>query len=800
MDESTQPIRRARFGPFEVDFSLRQLSKRGNRIKAHEQPLQVLEMLVARPGELVTREEIRQRLWPSGTFVDFDNGLNSAVNRLREVLGDSAEAPKYVETIPRYGYRFLVPVEKLNGLAPPASGTGTEIERQKPDIASLQPPAGSMADTQATSAPRWAAIGQWSSRHKYLLGAAAIVAVVVAGALPFSGRRTHALTDRDTIVLADFANSTGDAVFDETLKQGLSIQLAQSPFLNLLSDQKINETLKLMKRSPGDRLVGDVAREVCQRTGSKVYISGSIATLGSEYVLGLKATNCQSGETLAEEQVTAPAKEKVLRAVGEAASKLRGELGESLATVQKFDVSLADATTSSLDALKAYSLGREEAAKGDWTTGITFFKRAISLDPNFAMAYVALGTCYGALGESSLAAESSRKAYDLREHVSAYERLRIEAAYSESNGDLETARRVHEILTRTYPRNPGAHNNLGVIYNALGQHDKAIAEKLEALRFGGMSYAAGVISSYLFLNNLHDARSIANEALTKAPDQREALRSFLYQLAFLENDTAAMEEEASGSVGKPEEGDLLYFEAETEAYFGRLGKARELTRRAVDWAERSGYREVAGGYGIEGALREALFGNSLRVRQLTSAPLALSNASEVQFGAALALALTGDTARTQSLADDLARRFPVDTHVRFNFLPTLRAQVALHHADPAKALEALQPAIPYGLGFTGSAAFSPDMYPAYLRGETYLSANRGGEAALEFQKILDHPGVVLNGPIGALAHLQIGRAYALQGDTAKARAAYQDFLTLWKDADADIPILRAAKAEYAKLQ
>jgi class 3 adenylate cyclase/tetratricopeptide (TPR) repeat protein len=631
-------------------------------------------------------------------------------------------------------------------------------------------------------------------RKKLSIGVIAVAALVALAVWWFLyPRQSVMLKKTDTIVLGDFANATGDPVFNDTLRQGLAIQLAQSPFLKIISEAEIQKRLRLMRLPPESRLTPEIARDLCQRTGSAAVIDGSIVALGNQYIIGLKAVTCRTGDSLAQEQQTAANKEGVLKALGDAAAKLRAKLGESLSTVQKFDTPLKEATTPSLEALQAYSL----AGKGG-SDPIPMLQRAIQLDPNFAMAYLYLGVEYANRGENSLSTENARKAYNLREHVSPDEKFRIEAEYSSVDGDLEAARRVHEIWVQAYPRNGVAHNNLGVIYNALGQHDKAIVEKLKYLQLGGGNYD-GVIESYLFLNRLRDAQSVAKEALATAPEELE-LRTFLYLLAFLENDSAAMAAQVAGSQGILEEGDILYFEAETAGYFGRLRKAREFSRGAVDVAKRAGLRELAAGFEAEVALREALFGNSIQVRELSAAALALSNASEVQFGAALALALAGDLAKTETLANDLAKRYPQNTLVRFNYLPTLRAQLALHHTKPAKAIETLQVAIPYELGVTGSASYSPDLYPAYIRGEAFLAANRGAEAAAEFRRIMDHPGVVLIGPIGALARLGVARAHALEGDRAKARTSYNDFFTLWKNADSDIPILKQAQAEYAKLQ
>jgi tetratricopeptide (TPR) repeat protein/predicted Ser/Thr protein kinase len=657
------------------------------------------------------------------------------------------------------------------------------------------------------------------------IAAAAVTVVVIAG-LGIAGwlyypRKTQALTDKDTIVLADFTNTTGDTVFDGALRQGLAVQLEQSPFLSIISDQQIQQTLKMMGQPRDARLTPEIARDVCQRSGSKAYLTGSIASLGSQYVLGLKAVNCVTGETLAEEQERASGKEQVLSAMDKAAPKLRTKLGESLITIKKFDTPLEQATTPSLEALQAYSLGRKIGAmQGNSDAPIPFFQRAIQLDPNFASAYGALAACYANLGERNLAVQNTRKAYELREPVSEVEKFRIESFYyGFSTGDQEKVRQVDELWTQSYPRDPAAWNALGVIYRSLGQYDKMLAAMLEAARLSPNTAAirTNLVSSYLRLNRPEEARAAVKQAQPENLDF-PGLRSQMYLLAFLQKDAAGMAQQVAWSTGKRgAERGLLAFEADTSAYFGRLGNAREFSRRAVTLAERSGEGEVAANYEAEAALREALLGNTAEARQRAATALVLSRGRDVQYGAALALSLAGDASRSQELADDLGRRFPEDTAVQVNYLPTLRAQLALSRGVPAKssgtgssrAIEALQSATPYELGlFGGPRNFV--CYPIYVRGEAYLAGRQGDKAAAEFQKLLDHPGVVLNGLIGALAHLGLGRAYALEaqslqgaeadGARAKARTAYNDFLTLWKDADPDIPILKQAKAECAKLQ
>ncbi len=648
---------------------------------------------------------------------------------------------------------------------------------------------------------RAAAIPQKPNRRwPILASAAAAAALAVAGTLLFYAHKANALSETDTVILADFANSTGDPVFDGTLRQGLAVQLEQSPFLSLVSDQRIQQNLRLMSQPADARLTPEIARDLCQRTGSAAVLDGSIVSLGSQYVLGLRAVNCRTGDALGEEQERATGKEQVLAAMDKAAAKLRGKLGESLSTVEKFDTPVEQATTPSLEALQAYSLGRKTmVGKGDPTAAVPLFQRAIRLDPNFAMAYASLGNGYHNLGEISQAAENTRKAYELRERVSEREKFYIESHYYDFvTGDLEKARQAYELLAQTYPRDVVPPDNLGSLYIQLGQYDKALAEYREAVRLdpgSGLDYA-NLVVGYLNLNRLEEARATAEEAQAKKFDS-PYLRFDLYQLAFVRNDAAGMAQQVAWSAGKPGVEDvLLANEADTAAYSGRLGKAREFSRRAVASAERAEEKETAAGYEASAALREALFGDAAEARQRVAAALGLSTGGDVQCGAALALALAGDGARAQALADDLAKRFPENTLVQFNYLPTIHAQLALIRNDSSRAIESLQTATPYELGNVGYGAF----YPVFVRGEAYLVGHQGSEAAAEFQKILDHRGVVFNEPIGALAHLGLARAYALQGETAKARAAYNDFLTLWKDADPDIPILRAAKSEYAKLQ
>jgi DNA-binding winged helix-turn-helix (wHTH) protein/tetratricopeptide (TPR) repeat protein len=753
---TSQPLR---FRDFELDPSQFELRRAGHRIRLERKPMELLILLVEKQGQLVPREEMIERVWGKDLFFDAERGINNTIRKLRQALNDSAEAPRFIETIPMRGYRFVATVEIIPLPVPESVWSRSSI--------------------------RWGAV------------ACAIVLTIglVVGRKLFFSRKAHALTDKDTILIADFTNTTGDPVFDGTLRQGLTVQLEQSPFLSLVSNERIQKDLRLMEQPPDARLSPQIALDLCQRTASTAVIDGSIASLGGQYVLGLKAVNCLTGDSLAQEQATVSNKEQVLKALGEAATKLRGKLGESLSTIQKYDTPLEEATTSSLEALQAFSLGWKNlvgVGPGDSSDLdlVLMFKRAIKLDPNFAKAYWALGMTYGNMGENGLAAENMRKAYELREHVSERERLFIEADYPP--GDLEKAKTAFETLAQTYPRASGPRNLLGFVYCTYGQYDKALLEYREAFRLSPESemISENIINMYRSLNRLEEARATAEERLARKIDS-PASHYFLYQIAFLQNDEAGMKQQITWEASKPgEEDTLLKMEADTAFYAGHLAKARSFSRRAIDLARRAEAKEGAGSYVAFEGLREAFFGNTVRARQGAAAALALSTGREVEFLAGMTFALTGQAVRAQGLAEDLAKRFPEDTVVHFEYLPPLEAQLALKRKEFSRAIKLLEPAAPYELAV---------LEAIYVRGSAYLGAHQGKEAAVEFQKIIDHPGIVVTDPLGVLAHLGVARAYVLQGDTTKAKAAYQDFLTLWKDADSDLPILIAAKSEYAKL-
>ena len=644
-----------------------------------------------------------------------------------------------------------------------------------------------------------------SRRWKWIaLGVAGMLVLAVAtGVLLFRSRPAPVLSATDTVVVADFANSTGDAVFDDTLKHGLAVSLEQSPFWTLLPDRRVRDTLKLMGRSADERLTSELALDLCQRAQSKAVIAGSIASLGSQYVLGLDALNCQTDESLARQQVQAARKEDVLAALDQAVSKLRKQLGESLATIQKYDTPISEATTPSLEALKAHSLGRKtRLLKGD-SASIPLFRRAIELDPNFAMAYLSLGTSFLNLRQYDHTRESIRKAYELRSHVSEYEKLNISASYHAFvTGELEKAIQVYEQWSQAYPQASVPITNRGVCHAYLGQFERAVADCVESIRINPNSDLSrvGLSSYYCQLNRLDEAKAVYRELISRKVDH-QTLHVNRYGIAFLESDTAEMERQVAWAAGKPGVEDILLSEqSSTEAYRGRLEKARELSRRTIEAAIRSNDKEGAGRRQTQVALREAEFGNTAQARKDAAAALALSSTESVQILAALASARAGDMARAQQMADALEKEHPVDTVIMGYWLPSIRAAIEIGRKNPAKAIDILKTAAPFELGLPNpQVGAGGTMYPVWMRGQAYLMLQQGKEAAVEFQKFIDHRGIVINYPLGALAHLGLARAYKLQGDKAKAQAAYQEFLTLWKDADPDIPILKQAKAEAASV-
>jgi tetratricopeptide (TPR) repeat protein len=663
------------------------------------------------------------------------------------------------------------------------------------------------AEGSGSRVSRWVATPQ-RARIAVALG---LFLIAVAGALALLMFRVHGhggpmLTNKDTIVLSDFTNTTGDPVFDGTLRQGLAIQLEQSPFLSLVSEERIQPVLRLMGQPPGAHLTPQLAREICERTASAAVLDGSIASLGSQYVLSLRAKSCRTGDVLDEVQVQAPRKEEVLNALSQIASRFRTRVGESLATVEKHATPLPEATTPSLEALRAYSEAWTVLSSAGAAAALPLFRRATEIDPKFAMAHALLGRMYADIDESDLSAESTSKAYQLRDRASDRERSWITAAYdTQVTGNLEKAQQTCELWAQTYPRDMFPRSFLaGIIYPVLGKYDKSFEEVRKVIELDpdfGIGYHI-LAARYLSLDRLNDAEETLQQADRRHLQVPELLAA-RYDIAFLKGDRAAMELVAARGQGESKtEAWISDKEALGLAYSGHLRQAGDTLRRSVDLTQQAGQRERAALWETAAAVWEGFFGDRSQSRRNATAALELSKDREVEYGAAFALALAGDFPRSQTLANDLERRFPEDTSVRSSYLPVLRALLALNHGEPVKAIELLQIAVPYELGQPRSSIHGSfgALYPIYLRGEAYLTAHQGAEAAAEFQKILDHRGIVVSDPVGAVARLQLGRAFALSGDKTKAKAAYKDFLTLWKDADPDIPILKQAKAEYARLQ
>jgi tetratricopeptide (TPR) repeat protein len=714
-------------------------------------------------------------VWPD-TFVEEAN-LSRNIFMLRKALGESPQDHRYVVTVPGRGYRLaesvrLIAEQEVSVVAANHSKVQVQIRETKP----------------------W----QWIAVTVALLLAAGTLV------LRWSWHRSPVLGEKDTLVLADFANSTGDPVFDGTLRQGLAVQLEQSPFLSLISEDRIQQTLRLMGQATNATLSAELARGVCERTMSAAVLEGSIARLGSQYVVGLRAKNCRTGEILDEEQAQAARKEDILQGLSQIARKFRSRIGESLATIEKHGTPLAEATTPSLEALKAYSAAWHVSFSTGFAAAVPLLQRAVEIDPDFAMAYAVLGSTYGSIGQSALAAQSITKAYQLRSRASDHERLYIMLSYDLlATGNLERAQQTGEVWAQTYPRDAVPHGFLAWINQLLGNYQRAMEEGKKAVD-RDLDFAFGYNNlawSYVFLNRLDEAKM----TLQRASDRKLETPDLLiieYYIAFLNNDKTGMEHAALLGKEKPGTQDWISHEqALVLACSGHLREAIRMSQRAVDLARQAGQPERAALYEAGAALFQAFFGKLREARQSAIKALLLSKARDVEYGAAFALAISGNSLQSQALSNDLAKRFPDDTFVRVNYVPTLRAVLALNQRKPSYAIEELESTNRYDLATPGYwFAFFGNLYPTYVRGTAYLDEYQAAEAAAEFQKVLGHPTIVFSDPVAPLARLQLGRAFVLAREKPKAKSAYENFLGLWKDADSDIPILKQAKAEYRKLQ
>ncbi|MGA8596835.1 MAG: winged helix-turn-helix domain-containing protein [Bryobacteraceae bacterium] len=766
-----------RFHSFVLDLRSGELYREGVKIPLQEQPFRILELLTEQPGSLVSREEIRRRLWPNGTVVEFENSMNVAVKKLRLALGDSADQPRYIETVKRRGYRLIVGVDDW----PSAPGLASVyLEPARPEVHS-----------------RW-------KRKPWMWLVAAIIAVCLAVLIWSFLHRPGRFSGQGAIVLADFVNRTGDAVFDDTLRQGLAIQLEQSPFLSIVPEDRIQLALAMMAKPADAPLTPELASEICERIGAAAVLEGSISSIGTHYVVGLHARNCRTGASIDDEQAETARKEEVLDALTQVARKFRSRAGESLASIRKLDKPLAEATTPSLDALKAYGAARAMALSTGTVAAVPLFKRAIEIDPQFALAHAMLGLTYSAMGESVLSVESTTRAYQLRDRTSERERYFITANYDRGvTRNLQRAQQTCNLWTQIYPRDADAHVVCsGFISQGVGNFDKSIEEARRAIELDpdhAFAYI-NLAASYLYKNRLQEAETTIERAFDRKLRVPE-LFLIVYNVAFLRGDTADMKRRATQAEGISGAEDwMAHLQALVFARSGRLQPAENMARRAVDVAQQVGQHERAGTYEAAVALWQALFGNTDIARRHAIAAQQLSTGRDVQYASALTLALSGDSAQATAVADSFEKLFPEDTSVRFTYVPVLRAVVALNHGFPSAAINELRAAEPHELSISGITFFGffGGLYPAYLRGEAYLALHEGKKAAQEFSKVIDHPGIVMADPVGALAHLQLARALAASGDADKARAAYQDFLTIWKDADLDVPVLKQAKSEYAK--
>lgn len=786
------------FGPFRLDGGQHLLFREAELVPLSRKATDILTVLVESHGQLVEKEELMRRVWPD-SFVEESN-LAVHISQLRKLLADSGSDHR-IETIPRRGYRFvgevkLTPAPAILPASPPAESRPLPVEESSGETAAPHRD----CDLVSPVKRRWNLA--WP-----IAGVAAVLIVCLVAAWRFREKKTPPATrnptspagftgEKDSVVLGEITNNTGDPVFDTTLREAILIELEQSPYLSLISPERLQQSLRLMGKPANAPLIPDLTRELCQRNGGEAVLDGWIAKLGTQYVLGVRAVNCRTGDHISDLQTTAAGKEQVLKAVGDITRQMRAKLGESLSTLQKFDTPIEEATTPSLEALQAYSIGREMMVqKDDAASCVPFFQRAIRIDPAFAVAYAALGNAYSNLDETGLAADNIRKAYQLRAHVSEHERLYIESHYYQFvTGDLVKASQSYETWAAIFPNDEAPRTNLATIDSDLGKFDRSLELAKEAVHIAshdGQTYA-NLVNAYISLNKPDEAKTVAEQAQSENLDS-SILRLYLYDAAYLKQNSDEMQKQLSWASGEPGvEDQFLDDQANDLAAAGELARAREMTDRATEAAKRADEKETAALYELDEAQREAAFGNDAEARRAADAALVLARDRDAEYGAAVAFALSGAGERAQSLAEQLDKNYPDDTFVQYLYLPTIRGAIAVREKDPAGALKALDAARPYEVGVAGG------LLPVYVRGLAYLEANDGQNAALEFQKIIDHPGVVLNAPIGPLARLQLGRARLLTNNPAQAKTAYDDFLARWKNADQDIPVLREAETEYAQ--
>jgi len=778
-----------RFGLFEVDVGEGKLTKSGTRIRLQEQPFRILVLLLEHAGQLVTRDAIRDELWSQDTFVEFDRALNTAVGKLRAALSDSAENPRFLETIPRKGYRFISPVT----ITQREQGNPAAIEQAAPAM-----PGVSISENKPLElSPSVVAAPRATRRLRIGLVASVLLAATGVGVYRYQHRNPFRITSKDTVVLADFTNTTGETVFDDSLRQALEVGLQQSPFVNVLSDRKVERILKQMGRSPEERITGQAAVEVCQRANSRVAVQGSIASLGTTYLIGLAAIRCDNGELLSNEQLQAKRKEDVVDVLGQATSHLRARLGESLPSIQKFNAPLEQATTASIDALKAYSLALSIWDKKGDRDSLPFFKQASDLDPNFAMAYGGLATVYRNLRETKLARENAAKAYELRNRVTESERATIEARYyAYVTGELEKAAQVHTLEVQNY-QSAGAYNHLAIDQGELGLYKTSADGFRKALTIDPTRAGtyANLATDLLALNRLDDASAVLADA-SRQKLQTDGLLQVGYWVAFVRGDSGRMQSlvqlssEVQGAKSL-----LLAEQSNTEAYYGHFEKARALSREAANLMEREGDKESAAVCLAQAAVWEAEAGSYFQARGLLAQAQKLSRGQDVITLAALAMARMGNNKQAEILSHGLDNDWPLGTYVQKYWLPLIRAEIHLQKRLPSKALDDLTVVTP-PLEFASPPAFPvATLYPTLVRGQAYLATGNRKKALAEFQRLADHRSFMVNSPLWPVSQLELARAYAGAGDLNEVRQACEEFFQLWKGADPDLRLLKEAQGD-----
>jgi eukaryotic-like serine/threonine-protein kinase len=690
-----------------------------------------------------------------------------------------------------------IPIAQESVLPPSPPSGSNHAPGATGSSASAVAAASSHSVSAVTSAPP--AVTAKKSRVAVYAAAGTLLVLVAAGVLYLRSHSSAKLTEKDAVLLTDFVNTTGDSVFDGTLKQALATQLEQSPYLNLLPESRIREALRFMGRPEDQRVTSDVAREICVRENAKAMLTGSIASLGSHYVISLAAVNAQTGDSIASEQAESESKEQVLKSLDKAATSLRSKLGESLPSVQKFTTPLEQATTSSLEALQAYSKGHSAHQHFDDDGSIAYFKKAVELDPNFAIARAELGVASGNIGQVKQSQDSIRKAFELKDRASEHEKLYISAHYyDEVEGNADKIVEIYEQWKQTYPRETLPYDNLALRYGGLGQHDKALANAAEAMRLDPKDNYAyqNLGDAYIAMNRFDEAQAIYDQAAANKIEPRTT-RFGRLQLAYLHGDRSAQERIAAEGAGSADEPLVLLQRARGVEALGRVSEARKLFGRSVEICRQHNNPEFAAiGLALE-SLIEAELGYKTESKQLAEEAIKLALNRDTKSIVADPLARLGDFARAQKFNDELTAQYPNDTLLIKVVVPANRAVLAIQKNQPQQAVALLEPALPYELG---SGPASANLIPPYYRGEAYLKMGDGAKALAEFQKIVTHRGIDLLSLFYPLAQLGSARAYVLQKDTAHARTAYQDFFATWKDADPDVPILKQAKSEYAALQ